>query len=67
MRLIFDEMELDESAIADLLRVDIDGWLQEIPMIKDYYKMFGSRVPDEMNKEISRLQIKLEAAKKAAA
>jgi len=63
----FDGMELDESAIANLLRVEIDGWLQEIPMIKDYYEKFGSRLPDELDKEINKLQTKLEAAKKAAA
>ena len=63
----FDGMELDESAIANLLRVEIDGWLQEIPMIKDYYEKFGNRLPDELNKEINKLQTQLEAAKKAVA
>jgi phosphoenolpyruvate carboxykinase (GTP) len=63
----FSGLKLDEAAIAALLRVEIDGWLQEIPMIRDYYKKFGDRVPKELTKELNDLQAKLEAAKKAAA
>ncbi|MEX2352733.1 MAG: phosphoenolpyruvate carboxykinase (GTP), partial [Gammaproteobacteria bacterium] len=37
----FSGLDLDKNEIAGLLRVEIDGWLQEIPMIREYYKKFG--------------------------
>jgi len=63
----FSNLELNDSAKATLLRVDIDGWLQEIPLIREYYKSFGERLPSQLNDEIERLQKQLETAKQAAA
>jgi phosphoenolpyruvate carboxykinase (GTP) len=62
----FSNLELNDSAKATLLRVDIDGWLQEIPLIREYYKSFGERLPSQLNDEIERLQKQLETAKQAA-
>jgi len=63
----FSDLDLNETAIAELLRVEIDGWLQEIPMIKEYYSMFADLAPRELLKEIDDLQSRLEAAKQDAA
>ena len=63
----FSGLGLDETAIAELLRVEIDGWLQEIPLIKEYYSKFGDKVPKELLTQITELQARLENAKKAAA
>ena len=63
----FSDLNLDESAIAELLRVEIDGWLNDIPSIKELYSRFDHRVPRELIKEIDELQSRLESAKKAAA
>ena len=63
----FSDLDLNETAIAELLRVEIDGWLQEIPMIKEYYSMFADRAPRELLKEVDDLQSRLEAAKQDAA
>jgi phosphoenolpyruvate carboxykinase (GTP) len=63
----FSGLNLDETAIAELLRVEVDGWLQEIPMIRDYYKKFGNHVSAELLKELDDLEARLEKAKQAAA
>ena len=63
----FSGLNLDKAAIALLLRVEVDGWLQEIPMIREYYKSFGDRMPAELMSELDQLESKLRAAKPAAA
>ncbi|MBT7952186.1 MAG: phosphoenolpyruvate carboxykinase (GTP) [Gammaproteobacteria bacterium] len=63
----FSGLDLDDAAKATLLRVDIDGWLQEIPLIYQYYEQFGERMPGQLIEEVKRLQLQLENAKKAAA
>jgi phosphoenolpyruvate carboxykinase (GTP) len=52
---------LSPAALAELLRVDVAGWLQEIPMIRDYYKTFGENLPRELVTQLDRLQKRLEA------
>ncbi|MEX0942273.1 MAG: phosphoenolpyruvate carboxykinase (GTP), partial [Pseudomonadales bacterium] len=41
----FDGLALSDEAKAALLRVDIDGWLNEVPLIHEYYDKFGDRLP----------------------
>jgi len=63
----FSGLHMDETSIAQLLRVEIDGWLHEVPMIREYYKSFGERMPKELLGELDALEGRLQAAKKAAA
>jgi phosphoenolpyruvate carboxykinase (GTP) len=63
----FSGLNLNETDKALLLRVDIDGWLQEIPMIHEYYDKFGSHLPAELRDEVKRLEQQLLKAKQAAA
>lgn len=65
--LALDDLDMDEASIAELLRVEVDNWLQEIPSMRELYARFGDRVPAELNQEIDDLQARLEAAKQAAA
>ena len=63
----FAGLNLDASDRARLLRVDIDGWLREIPSINEYFDKFGAHLPRALRDEVSQLQQRLEKAKKAAA
>ena len=45
------------------LRVDVDGWLHELPLIREYYAQFGDRMPKELNAELDAMRERLEAAK----
>ena len=63
----FDGLDMDEADKVQLLKVDINGWLQEIPLINEYYDQFGDRLPAELREEVRKLQKQLESAKQAAA
>jgi phosphoenolpyruvate carboxykinase (GTP) len=55
-------LDISKEALAELLRVDVDGWLHEIPMIREYYKDFADHMPKELEAQLDRLQKRLEAA-----
>ena len=63
----FSGLDVDDNDKALLLRVDVDGWLQEIPMIREYYESFGNHLPADLSKEIDDLEKRLQKAKQAAA
>lgn len=61
-----DTKNLDVSAdkLAKLLSVDLDGWLAEVPRIREHFATFGNRLPKGMRDEIDALEQRLKAAKK---
>ncbi|MGH1471483.1 MAG: phosphoenolpyruvate carboxykinase (GTP) [Cellvibrionaceae bacterium] len=59
----FEGLGLSDTEIANLLRVEVDGWLQEIPDIKEYYAQFGDHLPAELLNQVEQLEKRLEAAK----
>ncbi len=63
----FDGLDLDDEAIAELLRVEIDGWLSEIPLIREYYGQFGDRLPAELSRELDDLEARLKQARVSVA
>jgi len=56
-------LELDKEDLADLLRVDVDGWLHEVPLIREYYARFGQRMPRELVDQLDALEARLQAAR----
>ncbi|XOV87537.1 MAG: phosphoenolpyruvate carboxykinase (GTP) [Pseudomonadota bacterium] len=62
-----DGLDLTEEQTAGLLRVEIDGWLSEIPLIDAYYDKFGDRMPEALRDELRALKDRLEAAKRQVA
>ena len=63
----FTGLGLSDDSIAELLRVEVDGWLAEIPLIEEYYAQFGDHLPTELSNELSNLKAKLEGANQAIA
>ena len=63
----FDGLDMDEKDKANLLRVDVEGWLQEIPGIEEYYDSFGDHLPAELTNQIKALRKRLEDSKQAVA
>jgi phosphoenolpyruvate carboxykinase (GTP) len=59
-----DTSGLDISAadLEELLRVDIEAWLAEVPGIREYYETFEGRVPKELVGEVEALKQRLESA-----
>jgi phosphoenolpyruvate carboxykinase (GTP) len=50
--------------LAELLRVEVDGWLTEAPMIAKYYEQFGDRMPRELRDELRALKEGLESIRR---
>ena len=55
-------IDLGQDEIAQLLSVEIDGWLSEIPLIEAYYTQYGDRVPQALRQELNSLRERLENA-----
>jgi phosphoenolpyruvate carboxykinase (GTP) len=47
--------------LAELLRVDVDGWLAEVVGVHEYYENFGDRTPKELTAELVALKDRLDA------
>ena len=58
-----DGLDIDAEDLAELMKVDVDGWLSELPSIREYYARFGSHMPKELVEELDALEKRLEAAK----
>jgi phosphoenolpyruvate carboxykinase (GTP) len=55
-------LELSKEAFDILLKVDTEGWLAELPLIKKHYESFGDRLPAGLTKELTELEKRLVAA-----
>ena len=56
-------LDIKKSQVEELLSVDVDGWLAEVPSIKEYFAKFGKHLPKGLNAELKGLEERLEAAK----
>jgi phosphoenolpyruvate carboxykinase (GTP) len=54
-------LDLGSEALDALLGVDTDGWLAEIPLIREYYARFGMRLPAELSQQLEQLERRLRA------
>jgi len=54
--------QLSRDDLKELLRVDVAGWLAELPLIEEYYDQFGDRLPQGLRDELSEMRKRLEAA-----
>ncbi len=52
-------LNLREEDLRNLLSVDIDGWLAEIPLIREHFAKFGTRLPEALNHEVEELDQRL--------
>ncbi len=47
------------EVVKDLLNVDIDLWKEEVSGIKEFYKKFGDKLPQELKDQLSALESRL--------
>jgi len=52
-------LDLDAADVQALLGVNNDGWLQEIPLIREYYAKFGDHMPKDLLEVLDRLEADL--------
>jgi phosphoenolpyruvate carboxykinase (GTP) len=56
-------LDIEPAHLKMLLSVDIDGWLAELPLMKQHYEQFGSRMPEDLKLELAELEQRLLAAR----
>ena len=56
-------LALDDDDVAEVTAVDVEGWLAEIPLIREYYEQFGSKLPAELPAQLDALEQRLRAAR----
>jgi len=57
-------MDISDADLSDLLKVDIQGWLDELLSIKEHYAQFGDKLPLALKAELEGLEERLKAAAK---
>ena len=55
-------LDLDSDDLKALLALDRDGWLEEIPLIREHYARFGDRMPQALLDELDQLEERLKAS-----
>src|ERR1700728_175697 len=57
-------LNMPTADVSELLSVDIDGWLGELPSIREHFALFGSHLPEGLKLEVKALEDRLQAAKR---
>ena len=56
-------LDIAPETMKKLLDVDVDGWLAEVPLIREHFAKFGSHLPKGMTEEVDKLEARLKKAK----
>jgi phosphoenolpyruvate carboxykinase (GTP) len=54
-------LNLSDRDLAELLLVDRDAWLGEVPSIRQHFAQFGERLPQGLREELDALEARLKA------
>ena len=54
-----DGLEISDSDMAELFRVDMNMWTAECDLTEEYFEQFGERVPAELTEELAQLRGRL--------
>ena len=57
-------LNMSPADVEELLSVDIEGWLAEVPLIQEHLALFGRHLPEGLNAELKALEGRLLAAKR---
>ncbi len=56
-------LDVPVANLQKLLSVDMSGWQAEVPLIRQHFEKFGSRLPQGLRDEIEGLEKRLQTAK----
>ncbi|MGZ4759865.1 MAG: phosphoenolpyruvate carboxykinase (GTP) [Acidimicrobiales bacterium] len=54
-----DGLDLDDEAMARILRVDSEAWRAEVPQIEAHFEFIGKRLPSQLRDELNQLEKRL--------
>ena len=52
-------MQINEADLQAITSVDVDGWREAVPQIRDHYAAFGDRLPNELATALEALESSL--------
>ncbi len=56
-------LDMGREEMNELLRVNPDEWLKEVPGIREYYGRFGDHLPKELYEELDAMEMRLKRAR----
>jgi len=57
-----DGLDVSDADLAAAVRVDIAEWQSELPLIDEWFKKIGTKLPSEMGVELEKLRSKVSSA-----
>ena len=54
-----DGLDVSRADMEQLLAVDVEGWKQQIPQIREHYAKFGATLPPELAEQLTALEQRL--------
>jgi phosphoenolpyruvate carboxykinase (GTP) len=55
-------ISISEAAVDELLKVDVEGWNAELPLIREHFATFAAKLPAGLQEELSALEQRLASA-----
>jgi phosphoenolpyruvate carboxykinase (GTP) len=52
-------LDLSPDAVGELLRVDVDDWRKEVPLLEEHFAVFGDHLPQGLRDELAALEKRL--------
>jgi phosphoenolpyruvate carboxykinase (GTP) len=52
-------LEVPQAAMTELLRVDVEGWTSELPIMRQHFDKFGDKLPQGLSDELQALEQRL--------
>ena len=56
-------LKVDDEDMQELLSVDVQAWLKDLPAIRAHYAKYGEAIPAALQKELNALETRLKAVK----
>jgi phosphoenolpyruvate carboxykinase (GTP) len=56
-------LDIQGAHVDELLSVDVEGWLAEVPLIREHFAKFGDRLPKGLHDEVAALEQRLKSTK----
>jgi phosphoenolpyruvate carboxykinase (GTP) len=57
-------LNLSAGNLEKLLSVDVEGWLGEVPRIREHFAKFGDHLPEALGRELQELELRLQSSKR---
>jgi phosphoenolpyruvate carboxykinase (GTP) len=57
-------LDLSTAKLQQLLGVDVAGWLEEVPRIREHFAKFGQNLPAGLTQQVDALEARLRATQK---